>query len=91
MPSPHFGSDGHRSETMAPNHGKTKFLRALPHAGDLCACHSCDALRVENGHARVSVNWERDYPPMFYAGVLPEEPEEPIDWLKEFEQMGWDE
>lgn len=83
-----FGNADEPERTSAPNHGKVKFLKALPHAGDQCACHSCDSRRVDNGHARVSVNWARDYPPMFYAWVIPEEPEEPIDWTKVFEE--WD-
>lgn len=83
-----FGNWDEPERTSAPNHGKTRFLRALPHAGDQCACASCDRLRQENGMARVSVNWDRDYPPLFYAAVIPEEPEKPIDWKKFFED--WD-
>lgn len=77
--------------SSAPNHGKIRFLKPLPHAGDECGCVRCDELRQENGMARVSVNWPRDYPPAFYGRVEVEYygEEELVDWedaFKDWEQ-----
>jgi hypothetical protein len=56
-------------QTSSKDYSKPKFLRALPHAGELCPCQKCDGIRAENGDARAIINWPRDYPPKFYATV----------------------
>lgn len=81
MPSAHFGSYGAVQPSSAPNHGKRRQLRPLPHAGSRCACQTCDQLREANGNYRVSVNWARDYLPLFYL-ALPED-QKPRDWEQE--------
>jgi hypothetical protein len=88
MPSQHFGDYGVQTPGQGPNHGKPKFLKPLPHAHDECGCRVCDEIRKDNGMARVSVNWPRDYPPAFYEWVEVDGDEYSIDWAKEFE--GWE-
>lgn len=69
----HFGAYGVDTPSSAPNHGKARFLRPLPHSGDSCPCQRCDEIRQENALARTSINWKPDYPPLFYSSVNWEE------------------
>lgn len=70
---PRFGSYNMAPVSSAPNHGKVRFLRPLPHAGDYCPCQRCDEIRQENALARTVVNWPASYPPKFYSSVNWEE------------------
>jgi hypothetical protein len=83
MPSRHFGNADEPERTSAPNHGRIRFLKPLPHGGDECGCYKCDQIRKDNGMARTSVNWSIDYPPSFYGRIEVEE-DGPIDWTAEF-------
>jgi hypothetical protein len=51
---------------------KPKLLRGMNHER-LCPCQACDIIRQDNGNGRVSVNWDRAYPPKFYENVNWEE------------------